>query len=176
MQGVAILAAIAFSIVAVGYSVIMLVWHVCRIRSFPKIEWSLEFDSTAVNQARYIAYSSALLQFLISMALATGAMLGAMDTALEITLGPNAQDDFDMSRWMLRAAIPAFCFGLFAMGSGGFFGPLVQRQRAYDRSMIVIPPSIDALVPYRENKHVPFVSRKADATGAAASSRSASSK
>ena len=120
VQGVAILAAIVFSIVAVGYSVIMLVWHVCRTRSFPKIEWSLEFDPTAVNQARYIAYSSALLQFLISMALATAAMLGAMDTALEITLGPNVQDDFDMSRWMLRAAIPAFCFGLFAMGSGGF--------------------------------------------------------
>lgn len=124
VQSVVILAMLAFSGMALIVMAIILVWRLwraCRTRKWPTIQWSSELDLKQSQQVQYLLSGAALFNLLMVLILAIGAMAGAMDVSLGTQVSTQAQEDFDMSKWMLRAAIPGFGIGLFMIAAGAFF-------------------------------------------------------
>lgn len=120
VQNVGVLALIVFGGLAVVYICCAVGWRCWRDRSWRSL-WS---PSTGrgpqePGQIAYWAYASALFLLLMTICLAFGSMISAMDTALEIPFGQNIQRDFEMARWFLRGAIPTFGFSLLTMAGGG---------------------------------------------------------
>ena len=114
-----------FSFIALGLIAVVVIsvwrfWRAFRERSWPNINWSTEFDPKQSRQTQYAVSGASLCNLVMVLILSTGAMTGAMDVSLGTQVSTQSQDDFDMSKWMLRAAIPGFGIGLLMIAAGEF--------------------------------------------------------
>ena len=125
VQSAAFFVMLGLAVLGIGYIAVLFTWNLLRHRRFPRFRRSEEPEVKPWEKAGTLAYTLSLVHLVFAAFLFAVCVIGAIDTTVGISLGPNTAEDFDFSRWTLRAATMAFFFGLLLFG----FGRFVDFQR-----------------------------------------------
>ena len=120
VQSVVLLVMMGICVLGICYFIVISLWRF--VRRQPLIDGGQPQQSDLESWEKYgaMAYTASLAHLVLAAALLAICMLESIDTAVDISLGPNTQDSFEFARWTIRAAIPAFFVGLLLLGCGKF--------------------------------------------------------